>query len=126
MGRKTISNEELISCLLSSDSIKEASLIAGITPRTIYKRMKDATFKNLYAEARAQLLKDATEALQKKTSLAVETLANVMTSEDSPPQTKVNSANSILQFASKYTEMTDILERIEKLEDERKDHYEQF
>lgn len=121
MGRKTVTNEELITCLLSSDSIRGASLLAGITPKTIYKRMKDETFRKLYEEARGRLLKETTVSLQKKTSLAVDTLAQVMTSEESPPQTKVNCANSILQFASRYTELTDILERIERLEEDRKD-----
>jgi len=121
MGRKTVTNEELITCLLSSDSIRGASLLAGVTPKTIHKRMKDETFMKMYDEARGRLLKETTASLQKKTGLAVDTLAQVMTAEDSPPQTKVNCANSILQFASRYTELTDILDRIEKLEEERKD-----
>ena len=117
--RKTITHEEIISALLSTRSIAEASQKLGIQPRTIYNRMKKDDFKRLYAEARKGLLKATTEDLQKMTASAVRVLADIMLDASLPANTRIYSATSILQFASKYTELNDVLSRIEALEIER-------
>lgn len=117
--RKTITHEEIISALLSTRSIAEASQKLGIQPRTIYNRMKKDDFKRLYAEARKGLLKATTEDLQKMTASAVRVLADIMNDAEVPANTRIYSATSILQFASKYTELNDVLSRIEALEIER-------
>ena len=121
MGRKTITNEDIITCLLSSDSISSASVLLGCNRRTLYRRMKDTTFQKQYKEAKTELLKNATVNLQKSASEAVTTMVSVMKNEDTPAQTKIYCATSILQYVLKFTEVTDILERIEALEEERKD-----
>lgn len=117
--RKTIAHEEIISALLSTRSIAEASQKLGIQPRTIYNRMKREDFMRLYAEARKRLLKATTEDLQKMTASAVRVLADIMNNESVPANTRIYSATSILQYATKYTELHDVLERIEALEIER-------
>lgn len=126
--RKTITHEEIISALLSTRSIAEASQKLGIQPRTIYNRMKKDDFKRLYAEARKGLLKATTEELQKMTASAVGVLADIMIDRNVPANTRIYSATSILQFASKYTELNDVLSRIEALEieKERETENEQF
>ena len=126
--RKTITHEEIISALLSTRSIAEASQKLGIQPRTIYNRMKKDDFKRLYAEARKGLLKATTEDLQKMTASAVRVLADIMNDAEVPANTRIYSATSILQFASKYTELNDVLSRIEALEieKERETENEQF
>lgn len=124
--RKTISHEEIISALLSTRSISEASAKLGILPRTIYNRMKNDDFKRLYAEARKRILRATTEHLQKMTGSAVSVLADIMLDASLPANTRIYSATSILQYASKYTELNDILERIEALEEERNKQNEQL
>ena len=73
----------------------------------------------LYAEARKRLLKATTEDLQKMTVSAVGVLADIMNDKSVPANTRIYSATSILQYATKYTELHDVLERIEALEIEK-------
>lgn len=81
--------------------------------------MKREDFRRLYAEARKGLLKATTEDLQKMTASAVRVLADIMNDAKVPANTRIYSATSILQYATKYTELHDVLERIEALEIEK-------
>ena len=78
--------------------------------------MQSAKFKAMYTQAKADLLKGATAKLQNKLSAAVDTLSGIMADKAAAPQTRANCAVSILQYGQRYTETTDILERLEELE----------
>lgn len=113
---KRLCNEVIISSLLSEGSIKAAAAALGCKEQTIYTRMKQPDFQKLYAEARAELMKSATAKLQGYLGTAVDTLAEIMTDETVPKQTRVYSAINILQIAERYTMKTDILERLDEVE----------
>lgn len=119
LGRKTITNESIITSLLTSSTIEEASKKLGIEARTIYKRMKTDDFQRLYNDAKSGLLKETTADLQAKTGEAVQVIASVMNDASVNPNTRIYGATAILQYATKYTELLNILERIEALEKER-------
>ena len=48
---------------------------------------------------------------------AIDTLNEIMTDPEAPKQTRANCAVSILQYGAKYTEATDIIERLEAIEE---------
>ena len=79
--------------------------------------MKKPEFKERYAQAKADILKTATAKLQGNLCGAIDTLAEIMTDTEAAKQTRVNSAVSILQYAARFTETTDILERLEAIEE---------
>lgn len=116
MARKRLQNEDIIAALISEGSIKGASEALGCNTRTIYERMKKPEFKEMYTQAKGEILKQATAKLQGNLCGAVETLAEIMNDKETAKQTRVNSAVSILQYGARFTETTDLYERLEALE----------
>ena len=117
MARKRLADEEIIAALIAEGSIKGAAASLKCTTRTLYERMKKPEFKQLYSQAKGEVLKAATAKLQGNLCGAIDTLNEIMTDPEAPKQTRVNSAVSILQYAARFTETTDILERLEAVEE---------
>ena len=116
MARKRLTDEAIIAALVSEGSIKGAAASLECTSRTLYARMKRPEFRALYAQAKADILKTATAKLQGNLCGAIDTLAAIMTDEEAAKQTRVNSAVSILQYAARFTETTDVVDRLEAIE----------
>lgn len=114
--RKTISNEVLCAALIEEGSVKGAALLLGCSDRTLHVRMKAPEFREMYAQARADVLKNATAKLQGSLCEAVETLKKIMTDETTPKQVRVNAASTILLYGARFTESVDLLARLEVLE----------
>lgn len=117
MARKRLTDEAIIAALIAEGSIKGAAASLKCTARTLYDRMKSPEFKDLYAQAKADILKTATAKLQGKLCEAVDTLTEIMTDTEAAKQTRANCAVSILQYGARFTETTDILERLEAIEE---------
>ena len=117
--KKRLTDEAIISGLIEAGSIKAAADRLGYNVKTLYERMKKPGFKELYTQAKAELLKTATAKLQGNLAGAIDTLAAIMNDKETAKQTRANCAVAILQYAAKFTEATDIIERLEALEDAR-------
>lgn len=117
MDRKHLQDEEIISALIAEGSIKGAAASLGCATRTLYERMKKPEFKELYAQAKGELLKTATAKLQGNLCGAIDTLTEIMTDKAAPKQTRANCAVSVLQYGVRFTEATDIIERLEAIEE---------
>ena len=117
MARKRLTDEAIIAALIANGSIKGAAASLDCTERTLYELMKKPEFKELYTQAKGEILKAATAKLQGNLTGAIDTLAEVMNDKEAPKQTRVNSAVSILQYAARFTETTDIIERLEAIEE---------
>lgn len=113
---KNITNEQIIAELLSSVSIRAAAKKLDLQEKTIYKRMKQPEFKKLYADARADVISQATARLQNFANQAVSCLALVMSKQEYAPQVRVNAADAILRYCLKFSEKADITDKIEALE----------
>lgn len=114
--RKSLSDEAIIAALIAEGTVKGAAISLGCTERTLYKRMKAPAFQEMYAAARADILKTATSKLQGQLCKAVDTLVEIMEDRKSPQQTRVNAASTILLYGARFTESTDLLARLEALE----------
>ena len=117
MARKRLQDEEIITALIAEGSIKGAAASLKCTARTLYERMKKPEFKDLYAQAKGEILKTATAKLQGNLCGAIDTLTEIMTDKEAPKQTRANCAVSVLQYGAKFTEATDIIERLEAIEE---------
>lgn len=102
----------MLSCL----TIREASKTCGVSETQIYSRLREPEFKARYDEARRELLENATKSLQARTGGAVDTMWKVCQNEENPPQVRLNAAEAILRNSLRFTETTDILEKLQKLE----------
>ncbi len=115
MGKR-LQNEEIIAALIAEGTIKGAAASLKCTTRTLYDRMKKPEFKTLYTQAKGEILKAATAKLQGQVSGAIDTLVEIRDDKEAPKQTRANCAVNILQYAARFTETTDIIERLEEVE----------
>lgn len=95
----------------------EASKSIGVTPQTIYNKLRDDQFKARYAEARNQVLSEDCYKLQSYLSDAIDQIHDVAIDEmGTATQIRLNACDMLLRHCYRLTELTDVLTRIEKLE----------
>ena len=89
----------------------------GISARTMRRYMADPEFYEAYQQAHARLVEDATQRMQRGLNSAVDTLQQIATDQDAGKTARVAAARSLLEQALRYTELSDLLGRIAKLEE---------
>ena len=108
----------IIAALLTNPTIKAASEAAQIPESTIFGRLRKPEFKKRYQEAKAEVLKQATSYLQGKTAEALEIVSSIANDAKTHPQTRLSACRTILEYSVKFTETSDVIERIQELQDE--------
>ena len=108
--------EIVLAALVTGNTIKGAAKITGVNEKTIRRWLSDPDFSGEIAQARADVTKDIIHGLIAKAETAISTLDSIMTAEKVSAHAKVQAARCILEFAMRAIETTEIIERIEKLE----------
>lgn len=102
MANKTkVTDEILISSLISHRTIKEAALAIGISERSIYSKMRDAEFEQAYQCARTDLLRATVSEVSRQVQDALGVIGEIMHSEDASAQVRLNAAAMILTYSEK-------------------------
>lgn len=102
MANKTkVTDEIIISALVSHRTIKEAALSIGITERTVYTRMRDAEFEQAYKCARTDILRGTVSEVSRQVQDALGVIGEIMHSEDASAQVRLNAAAMILTYSEK-------------------------
>jgi len=101
---KTISDEIIISALISNGTIKAAAAAVGVTERTIYDRMSNGEFKAAYKSAKADLVRKAVFELNNQLGAAVKTVVSIMNDEEINPAIRLQAAQTVLNNANKFAE----------------------
>lgn len=117
MTPTTQRKEKALQALLVSRTRAEAAKAAGIGESTLREYMKDPEFLSRYREAFGHMVQDATRQAQQAISPALSTLREVVEDAGQPAQARIQAARTILDQALKYMEISDILERITRLEE---------
>ena len=110
--------EKAIAALLTSDTQAEAAKKCGLSVRTLRLYLDDPEFFTEYQQRRQQLVTDATKKLQNYIQSAVDTLFEIKNDPETPPGIRASAARALLEYGMKYTDMTDLAERITALEKE--------
>ena len=113
--KKKITDEHLIELLLVHGSVKATAAI-GMSTRAIYARLADPAVRQMYADARGQMLENATATLCDALGDAVSFLHDLVIDPDAPLGLKVQSADSLLRHCVRYSETCDVLRRLSALE----------
>jgi AcrR family transcriptional regulator len=113
---KETNKERVLISLVETSSIREAAKASGIGEATIYRYLQDKEFLSEYRNARRQTVETAIAQMQNAASEAVERLKELQYCEN--PAVAARCAQIIFENSVKGMETTDILERLEKLEDE--------
>lgn len=108
--------EKALSALLTSETKAEAAEKAGISDRTLRTYLSDPAFNAEYQRRKRKLLSDATQQIQKSMKLAVSSLREIIQRKSSKDSDRITASRLILEFGLRYTEITDLLSRLEDLE----------
>lgn len=106
-----------LAALLSEPTQAAAAKKLGISARTLRRYLAEPDFLEAYQQAHAQLVEDATKRMQRGLSSAVDTLQEIATDQDAGKTARVAAARSLLEQTLRYTELSDIMNRIAKLEE---------
>jgi hypothetical protein len=101
---KTISDEIIISALMSNGTIKDSAAAIGLSERTIYDRMSNGEFIEKYKSAKADIVRKAVFELNKQIGAAVNTVIEIMSDTTVNPAIRLQAAQTILNNANKFAE----------------------
>lgn len=108
--------EKALQALLVSRTRAEAAKVAGIAESTLRSYMQDSEFIDRYKQAFGDMVRDATGRARQLLDPALSALQTIMDDEDMPAQARITAARSVLEYALKFGEQTDILEQLRELE----------
>jgi hypothetical protein len=118
MAKVEHKTDQAVAALISCGSIAEAAQVAGIGERTLYSWLTDRDFQEQYRTARREVVGQALAQLQRVSSLAVSTLADIMSDKEAPASSRVSASKAVLELAIKAVELEDIMSRLDALEEE--------
>lgn len=112
---KLKNQEKAISALLATDTVKKAATECGLSVETLHRYLRDPEFLKEYRLHRRSLLEASMARLQSASDQAVHTLRRNMDAKNRPAD-QIRAAQLVLENSVKTTEITDILERLEAIE----------
>ena len=113
---KETNKEKVLSALIETSSIRDAAKRSGVGEATIYRYLQDKDFLAQYRNARRQTVESAIVKMQNAASEAVDRLKELQHCEN--PAVDARCAQIIYENSVKGLETTDILERLETIENE--------
>jgi hypothetical protein len=108
-------DEVILAALAAGHSLGEAAKIAGLSRKTVQRRMADPLFRGELEEVKLQIVQQTAASLSDAATSAVHTLKLLLTSQDEWVQ--LRSATAILDVSIKYREALDLTERVAGLEE---------
>jgi ABC-type spermidine/putrescine transport system permease subunit I len=106
--------ETLIAALATGQTVREAARTAGVTPRTVYRRMAAPAFKASIMQARAAVVSLTTGKMLAGMSLASDVLIAHL--QHAEPRIQQQAAAKLIALALKLNAANDLEQRIEELE----------
>lgn len=105
-----------IDAYLSEQDINKICKKLDITRPTYYKYLNDDAVKQEIYKIRLETLENTTRYLQDNLRLCSQKLIDIITSDDTAPQIKINAINSVFSNCNKLTEQVDIISKVNQLE----------
>lgn len=113
---KNSKEAQALAALVSNGTVRQAAAASEIPERTLWRLLEKPDFSARLEQEKMKLIATASDSLKSKLTAATTTLANVMEDVDTPPQVRVTAARTILEFSLRYSEMADVLHRLDELE----------
>lgn len=92
----------------------EAAAAAGVSRRTVHRRLSDPDFRATVAESRARITADVLTGAAGLAGRAVERLGELV--EDDNPHVAIQAARTILTVAADFGERAELAERVAAIE----------
>lgn len=108
--------QKALTALLGSSTVTEAAVACSMSEATLFRFLRDKTFKVHYRQARSEIVDHAITQLQRDCATATRTLREVCEDGSEPASARVSAAKAILDGAVKAVELQDTAARLEALE----------
>ena len=108
--------ERAIVALLNEPTVLKAALAVGVGERTIHSWLDDPAFSAAFRRARREVFGQAVSLSGRYASMAIHTLAQIMTDKTAPTSARVSAASAMLRFARESIEIEDLSARVALLE----------
>ena len=112
-----ITDNQLISALLSSATIKQASDEVGLSEQSVYSRLRKPDFREKLQNARNDQFQVISSKIEDANFKALDTLINILDDKEVSAGIKVRAAQTLLDLSLKNREQADIISRIQNLEE---------
>jgi len=109
------SDETLIATLAGGSTVQAAAQLCEVSERTIFRRLKDPTFRRRLQQARGDMLERALGHLAAGAADAAVTLRKLMKSRKQSVQ--LAASRLTLELGQRLREATDVEERLRTLEE---------
>lgn len=119
---ETAKRDKYMVALLTSSTKAEAYKAAHISKATANRIEQEPDFVEQYTKIRRQAMEQTSNKLQGLAAKAVDTLASVMDSEQATPTERTRAAKIVLDGAYNAQQTQDILNRLDKLEQEQQEN----
>lgn len=110
-------DNQLISALLSSPTIKSASDVVGLSEQAVYSRLRKPDFRAKLQNARDTQFQVISSKLEDANFRALDTLLQILDDREVSAGIKVRAAQTLLDLSLKNREQADIIARIQTLEE---------
>lgn len=114
---QTVSDEQIITALMTAGTAQKAAEMCGISPRTLYSRMNARSFQELHRAVKADILRKAVYELNSRMTEAVNTISEIMLDKEASSSDRLKAAGMILDNAGKFAD------RLNKCEAENLEEY---
>jgi hypothetical protein len=117
-GRKN-ADERLLQALTCGATVEQAAQQSGVSARTVHRRLKDPSFKQRLQTARGDIVQRTAAMLTAAAMESVKTLI-VLQQPEYPPGVRLGAARAALEMGVKLRENSDVIQRVEALEEQMK------
>jgi hypothetical protein len=100
--------------LAAGANVPSAARRAGVSRRTVFRRLQDPSFCRAVGAARGQILTRATARLARTSTKAVDTLHKLL--DDESASVRRTAAKSLLDSLARLTDLAEVEQRIAELE----------
>lgn len=112
-----MTDNQLISALLTCPTIKLASEKVGISEQSVYARLRKPDFRMKLQSERNTQFQVISSKLEDANFKALDTLINILENDEVSAGIKVRASQTLLDLSLKNREQVDILQRIESIEE---------
>ncbi len=113
--KSLVSNELLLISLACGSTIEAAAAKAGLSKRTVNRRLEDPAFRQKLQEFRANMLERASAMLGAAAMEAVKTLLGLM-ERSIPHSTRLGAARAVIELGLKLRDLLEVEQRLSALE----------
>ncbi|MBQ0038514.1 MAG: hypothetical protein KBS74_07590 [Clostridiales bacterium] len=113
---KKISDEKLLSALLTFGSVGKTADCIGLTRAAIYKRLADPDFRQRFDDMQGVLLSSTAAQMCDGLSEAVAALLEVIRDTNAAASVRISASDALLRHCNRYLESANIMRRLDALE----------